>query len=104
MPASFKASLYFIIAATASADGTQSAPALSYPLGIISIMNRMSRLRFFCSRACRHDDHPRHAETVGDHAKARREEGLAQRHLHLSAVGERAEQTISVGLVFRVQN
>src|SRR6266404_7085060 len=41
-PASFSASLYFIIAATCSAGGTVPGAAVSYPEGIISIMNRMA--------------------------------------------------------------
>src|SRR5580700_3747718 len=49
-PAFCSDSLYFIIAATASALGMAPGPAFSYPLGIISIMNRMvvSPL-FWCS-------------------------------------------------------
>jgi hypothetical protein len=38
--------LYFIIAATASALGTVPGSAFSYPLGIISIMNRMVVISF----------------------------------------------------------
>jgi hypothetical protein len=34
--------LYFIIAATASAAGMAPGSAFSYPLGIISIMNRIA--------------------------------------------------------------
>src|SRR4029077_12266537 len=30
-------------------------------------------------------DHPGHAEAIGDHAKARREDGLGETHLQLSA-------------------
>jgi hypothetical protein len=41
IPASFNASLYFIIAATASAGGIVPGSAVSYPFGIISIMKRM---------------------------------------------------------------
>jgi hypothetical protein len=38
--------LYFIIAATASAGGMVPGAAVSYPAGIISIMNRIFALRF----------------------------------------------------------
>jgi hypothetical protein len=38
--------LYFIIAATASAGGMVPGAAVSYPAGIISIMNRIFTLRF----------------------------------------------------------
>src|ERR1700737_790309 len=46
-----------------------------------------------------YQDHPRHAEAVGDHAKARREEGFGQRHLHLSAIGEGAQPLFRLGRV-----
>src|SRR6266496_3925786 len=39
-PALVRDSLYFVILATSSAEGTKSAPAFSYPFGITSIMNR----------------------------------------------------------------
>src|SRR5262249_42284703 len=38
-----------------------------------------------------HNDHPADAEAVGDHAEALGEKRLAERHSHLSAVGERLE-------------
>src|SRR5882672_7647296 len=41
-PAFCRASLYFIIAATALASGICPAAAVSYPFGIISIMNRIT--------------------------------------------------------------
>jgi hypothetical protein len=40
------------------------------------------------------DDHPGHAEAVGDHAEARSEESLGQRHLHLAAVAECREPAV----------
>src|SRR5258707_15392032 len=45
------------------------------------------------------NDHPRHAEAVGHHAKARRKEGLGQRHLHLPAVGQRVEPPVGLGFI-----
>src|ERR1700722_17233970 len=45
-PASFSASLYFIIAGAASAGRMLPGGAVSYPAGIISIMNRIFTLRF----------------------------------------------------------
>src|ERR1700674_3133093 len=48
-PAFRKDSLYFIIASTALASGMAPGAAFSYPLGIISIMNRMVTTPFgFC--------------------------------------------------------
>ena len=44
------------------------------------------------------NDHPRHAEAVGHHAKARRKEGLGQRHLHLATAGKRVEHLLRFGL------
>jgi hypothetical protein len=43
--------LYFIIAATASAGGMVPGAAVSYPFGIISIMNRIVTLRLISSHA-----------------------------------------------------
>src|SRR5262249_4376557 len=105
-PACCRASLYFIMALTASASGMVPGAAASYPLGIISIMNRIlvTLSKSPCSRPSRngeddngissrrHVDHPGDAEAVGDHTEARREEGFAQRHLHLSAIAQRSEQ------------
>jgi hypothetical protein len=49
----------------------------------------------------RRDDHPRDAELVGDRAEALGEEGSAERHLHLPALGERVEPAVAVGRVVR---
>src|SRR5579863_2902273 len=51
-PACCSSRLYFIIASTIFASGVASGLAFSYPLGIISIMNRIviSSLRFFAHR------------------------------------------------------
>src|SRR5262245_13381377 len=57
----------------------------------------------FARRLSLHDDHPAYAETVGDHAEALGEEGLAQRHLHLSAVGERREHAVGRGLIVGIE-
>src|SRR5262249_55661917 len=43
-------------------------------------------------RSSLHDDHPAHAEALG-------EERLAERHSHLAAVGERREHAVGLGLV-----
>jgi len=53
----------------------------------IALFSRRSRL---------HDDHPAHAEAVGNHTEPR-EERLGKRHLHLSAVGERREHAVGLG-------
>src|SRR6516162_3135179 len=50
-------------------------------------------------RSSLHDDHPADAEAVGDHAEALGEEGLAERHSYLAAVGERREHAVGLGLV-----
>src|SRR5215831_5022044 len=50
-------------------------------------------------RSSLHDDHPAHAEAVGDHAEALGEERLAERHSHLAAVGERREHAVGLGFV-----
>src|SRR5437763_6762526 len=57
-PALVSDSLYLVILATRSAGGAKSAAALSYPLGITSIMNRMvpSSLRFRVGTTCRMTD------------------------------------------------
>src|SRR5262249_41661471 len=47
----------------------------------------------------RYVDHPRHAEAVGNHAEPWREEGLGQRHLHLSSIGEPREHLVRARLV-----
>jgi hypothetical protein len=46
-----------------------------------------------------HDDHPAYAEAIGDRAETLGEKRLAERHLHLAAVGERREHAISLGFV-----
>ncbi len=46
----------------------------------------------------RHGDHPGHAETIFDHAKARRPKGPGKRHLNLTAFAERGE--FALGLCF----
>src|SRR5580692_3125831 len=43
-------------------------------------------------------NHPADAEFVGQHAKARREECLRQRHVHFAAFGQRAEDAFGVGI------
>jgi hypothetical protein len=43
--------------------------------------------------------HPRHAEAVGHHAKARRKEGLSKRHLHLPALGQCVEPSVGLGFI-----
>src|SRR5712692_9048907 len=48
-PAFCRASLYFIMAATALASGIAPGWAFSYPLGIISIMNRIAVVSFWSS-------------------------------------------------------
>src|SRR6202140_3380941 len=48
-PAFCRASLYLIMAATALASGMAPGWAFSYPLGIISIMNRIAVVSFWCS-------------------------------------------------------
>src|SRR5215472_17580499 len=53
-------------------------------------------------RSSLHDDHPADAEAVGDHAEALGEEGLAERHSHLAAVGERLEHAVGLGFVLGV--
>ena len=50
-------------------------------------------------RSVTDEDHPGHAEAVGDHAEARREEGLGERHLHLPALAQRPEHPLGLGLV-----
>jgi uncharacterized membrane protein YeaQ/YmgE (transglycosylase-associated protein family) len=50
-------------------------------------------------RSRHHVDHPGQAEAVSNHAEARGEEGLAQRHLHLAAVGQGCEQALGLGIV-----
>jgi glutathione S-transferase len=45
--------------------------------------------------------HPADAELIGDHAEARREERLGERHLHLTAIGKRIEEAIGLGLALR---
>src|SRR5215208_5221832 len=47
----------------------------------------------------RHRDHPANAETVGDHAEARRPERFGKWHPHLPAVRERSELAVSVGFI-----
>jgi hypothetical protein len=42
--------------------------------------------------------HPAQTEAIGDHAVARREERLAERHLDASAVRERVERPVAVRL------
>src|ERR1700690_2434478 len=51
----------------------------------------------FTRRLLHHQDHPVHAEFVGQHAEAWREERLAHRHGHLAAIAERAEQLVGFG-------
>src|SRR3954449_1584972 len=51
----------------------------------------------------RANDHPPYAELVGDHAEALSVEGLRQRHLHLSALRQRIEQSLGVGFVLGVE-
>src|SRR3984893_1027509 len=45
----------------------------------------------------RHEDHPWHAEAVGNQAEARGKEGLGQRHPHLPAVGQGSKQPLGLG-------
>src|SRR5690349_14861998 len=40
--------------------------------------------------------HPEHAETIMDHAEAWREERLRERHLHVAAVAQRAEDAVGI--------
>src|SRR3954451_14610112 len=49
------------------------------------------------------DDHPPHAEPVGDHAEARREERLGQWHLHLASFGKRSKEPLGFCFTGRVQ-
>src|ERR1700741_1520173 len=49
------------------------------------------------------DDHPAHAEAVGDHPEALGEERLAQRHAHFSASGERLEHAVGVCFVLGIE-
>jgi hypothetical protein len=46
-----------------------------------------------------HRNHPTDAETISDHAEARRPECFAERHTHLSAFCERRELAFGVSLV-----
>src|ERR1700730_5373690 len=46
----------------------------------------------------RHVDHPRYAKAVGDHAEARGEESLGQRHLYLTAVAQSGEKPLGLGI------
>src|SRR5271167_2938764 len=47
----------------------------------------------------RHDHHPGDAEFVGQHAEARREESLGERHRHLAFTAEGGENLVGFGLV-----
>src|SRR5258708_30781260 len=69
---------------TAATSTTTTAPTMARALSM------SGRLRVAI-------DHPGHAETVGGHAEARREEGLGQGHLHLAALAERCEQPVGLG-------
>ena len=60
---------------------------------------RRRQLQVRLSRFC--EDHPRDSKTVGNHAKARCEESLGQRHLHLPAVCQSAEQPFGRGIIVR---
>src|SRR5258708_8848087 len=68
---------------TAATSTTTTAPTMARALSM------SGRLRVAI-------DHPGHAETAGGHAEARREEGLGQAHLHLTALAERCEHPVSL--------
>src|SRR3954470_10537105 len=59
-----------------------------------------------CSGMCAFlfdEDHPVHAELVGEHPEAGRKESLAKRHDHLAAFGKRVEHARGVGLGLRIE-
>src|SRR5258708_39339176 len=61
---------------------------------------------FICNRARLlrlDDDHPVHAELVGRHSEARRKKRFAERHHYVSTGGERVEEPVGIGFVFRVE-
>src|SRR5690242_13606068 len=63
------------------------------------LIDRETRLRSRCPTSRRHDHHPADAKPVDEHPKARREERLRQRHLHLTTVTQRAEDPVRLGLI-----
>src|SRR5262245_65949661 len=68
-------------------------PASDSLVAFTMIMKRIVYLLSFGSLPW-HDNHPAHAEAVGDHTEARREEGFAERHAHLPPLGQRVEEPI----------
>ena len=73
---------------------TKNLPHPQLVEGRTALKQRTRRRRAAASGLRCRQDHPRHAEAVGDHAETGREEGLGQRHLDLAAVGQRVERAI----------
>src|SRR5262245_29467045 len=71
-------------------------PASDSLVAFTMIMKRIVYLLSFSSLPG-HDDHPTHAEAVGDHTETRREEGFAERHADLTAIGKGVEEPIGGG-------
>src|SRR6516164_2923654 len=83
--------------------------AVDFPVGVSDASQKRSApLRFYeasltarrfsiaLERSSPDVDHPGHAEAIGHHAEARREERLGERHLHLSALGQGREQPLGL--------
>src|SRR5215813_12509653 len=87
-PALASCSWYFAISAMRLSSGIT--PASDSLVAFTTIMKRIVYLLSFSSLPG-HDNHPAHAEAVGDHTEARREEGFAERHAHLPPLGQRVE-------------
>src|SRR6516162_1996163 len=70
----------------------------------VSVLSRAATAMIYLQaspvKLLRHQNHPMHAELVGKHAEARREECLGERHRDLAALRQRRELLIGVRLIF----